>query len=319
MVPTNSQVKDLARKLLGDTEVSGGQVFTNTYLEDAVQAAYAELFRILTSFENPAIQGKMFANLPANQNFLDPADVGVTNFGEPIEVRERGSATTSNIAGVTPATGGGCRININSHPFDTGDVVVVIGPVGGISDDIMDEWSITKVDANNFDLNGCTSTGTYTSGGKVSKSTEDWSRPIRPVDDLISFGQDTVSRIDVYSWYRDKFRFIPTDTERQIRVKYTPSGKAPTGDSDSLFFDDSKEFLAYAAAAVAASWNGATELADRLEHRAFGPPVGSGQIRAGGLIGQLVNLGMRTLSQKVFRPRPYRPRRNTGLPGRFIY
>jgi hypothetical protein len=60
------------------------------------------------------------------------------------------------------------RITAASHPFSTGDRVA-IGNVGGTTE-ANAAWTITKIDANTFDLQGSTFTNTYTSGGAATSA-----------------------------------------------------------------------------------------------------------------------------------------------------
>ena len=62
---------------------------------------------------------------------------------------------------------GAIRVTSNGHGYATNDYVY-IKEVGGVPN-ANGAWQITVIDANNFDLNGSTFAGSYTSGGKIVK------------------------------------------------------------------------------------------------------------------------------------------------------
>jgi hypothetical protein len=55
------------------------------------------------------------------------------------------------------------KITVANHGFNTGETVVIAGVGGNTA--VNGTWVITVVDANNFNLNGSTGNGAYTSGG----------------------------------------------------------------------------------------------------------------------------------------------------------
>lgn len=65
-----------------------------------------------------------------------------------------------------------CQVTASTHGYETGDKIIIEGVVG--MTELNSRWyTITKVDANNFTLDGVDSTGytTYTSGGYASDRT----------------------------------------------------------------------------------------------------------------------------------------------------
>jgi hypothetical protein len=75
------------------------------------------------------------------------------------------SASVARVAITNVANNGGglFRVTATSHGFNTGDRVLIYG-AGGVPN-ACNAWTITRIDANNFDLQGSTFAGAYTSGG----------------------------------------------------------------------------------------------------------------------------------------------------------
>lgn len=74
--------------------------------------------------------------------------------------------TASNAIAISAATNAGpIQITAAAHGRNTGDSVEIFGVLGNTAAN--GTWVITKVDANNFTLNGSTGNGAYVSGGTV--------------------------------------------------------------------------------------------------------------------------------------------------------
>lgn len=70
---------------------------------------------------------------------------------------------TGNVTGAADNGSGLIRITSSAHGLQTGDRIK-IASVGGTTE-ANDTWTITKIDANTFDLVGSTFSNAYTSGG----------------------------------------------------------------------------------------------------------------------------------------------------------
>jgi hypothetical protein len=76
--------------------------------------------------------------------------------------------SASSSGTITGASASGSLVNIldNTHGLSTDDYVWITGITGTVGDEVNDQlWQITRVDANNFTLNGSEFAGSYTSGG----------------------------------------------------------------------------------------------------------------------------------------------------------
>lgn len=109
------------------------------------------------------ILSRSITGLPANADALPTYRI----YG-PSGLVANGSGTSSllDTKAITNAADNGSgliRITSASHGLTTG-TRVTIESVGGVAA-ANGAWTITRIDANNFDLQGSTFSGTYTSGG----------------------------------------------------------------------------------------------------------------------------------------------------------
>src|SRR5579885_1687207 len=81
--PVLEDIFTQCRSLLGDDQVAGGQIFTDTILQPFVASAIRELFRAMRGTEDPFVLSDAYWVLPANTTVLDPATMGLANFDIP--------------------------------------------------------------------------------------------------------------------------------------------------------------------------------------------------------------------------------------------
>lgn len=263
MIPTRADVTQSVLSLLGDTQASGGSLFTAAFQAPHLNMAYQELFTKLSLMSADRIQREGYYVLPAYTGIFTPSLAGLTNFGGPVEVRERGTVTTyaiSNAVAASPAAGL-CRLTVAALPAAvvTGNQLEVYN-VGGLSDDVNDAWSLTVNSTTSVDLNGCTATGTYTSGGVLAYSTEQWSEPLTPVASNREFPTTASSLIGTYSWQNGKMRVPTCSAARELKFLYHLSSSLPVValpvSTDSMGVDDSLAFLSNRTAQYCASSKG---------------------------------------------------------------
>jgi hypothetical protein len=295
VIPIYTDVTAAFRVHLGDTEVAAGQVWTDASgkCDPYLQQAFSELYKGMESGGLKNITRTRYGNLPAYTSFIKPSTMGAANFSEPTmnPLWERDSAGSVAITGAAPntATPGApfVRITAVGHGYTTGDMVLIFGIVG-LTDDVNDQWSIVVQSADTFDLMGCTATGTYSSGGTATKSSQDWTE-VLSVPEVSNFPQTPGGSLGVYAWINGAFRVPPATTIRQIKMVYYLSASAPTyaTPTASLGFDDCLGFLAYRGAALATLDRvGATGKFKQLNQIALGPTEQHADL--GGLYGLLI-------------------------------
>lgn len=294
MIPTVQEVYNAARSVLGDDQVSGGEVFTNTILQPKYQFAYSELFRAMQSAQNPRIIQETYYDVPINTSYLDPATAGIENLGEVISVEERGGVTAWAISNVVPGTAV-CTVTSAATTLATGNQAIVYG-VAGVSDDVNGAWTVTVNSTTSTRLNGCAATGTYTAATGVLSTSNEMFRNVSPVQHIEFTDQSPQSEFLVYSWEGDVFRFPPCSGVRQLRITYSLSGEAPTSTSARVRIDDCLGFLMYRIAGLAASSKGMTQRAQMYNALAVGPKWDVDNT-SGGLLEQLLLSGIRNLQR----------------------
>ncbi len=292
MIPSVSQIYSATRAVLGATTNTGGQlVFTDTLLQPHYQVAYSELFRALQNVQSPLIQREAYTNVQPNTGYVDPVFIGISNLGQPLIVEERGQLTNWNVSNAAPGSGF-ATITTPTNTLVSGDQVVLFG-VQGITDDINDVWAIDVTSPTVFKINGCTATGTYTSGGVVSITTENF-QEVFARDRIAVQQQGPGQTFGIYAWEFGRFRFPPCSVVRQLRITYKLSGNAPTTTTASVGIDDSLSFLAYRTAGLAGRSKGMKDRAATMTLTAVGPNWET-QGFAGGILGQMLDAQIRVL------------------------
>ena len=325
MIPTVQNVKDAARRFLGDSEVSGGQVFTDTVLQPFVAQANAEMFRVLDDWEVQRVERNLYYNLPAYQTVFYPAQAKHANFGEPIAVRTRQPKTTVAISNAVPdAANFWCVVTTGAaHGMTSGDVAIIYG-VEGVSFDINDEWTVEVVDATTVRLLGCVAVGTYSSAVDfLSSSDNAWSEPIRFMDSIADVRRLQQNTLEAVAWEADRFVFARSSVIRQIMIEYSLSGglsvdEGTAEDANSIGVDDSLDFLGHRTASFAAASFGAVRTAQDMERKAIGSQEALDAGQPGGLLGNMVSRGVKTLQKESFETQRFRPKRTAGRVPRFI-
>ena len=319
-IPIYTDITAAMRTHLGDTEVAAGQVWTDASgkCDPYIQQAYSELYKGMELAGLKNITRTLYGNLPAYTSYISPATFGASNFSEPTQkpLWERDSAGSVSVTGAVPNTATPnspfVRITAAGHGFSTGDMVLIFG-VGGLTDDVNDQWCVSVVDANTFDLMGCTATGTYTSGGTATSSTQDWAEVVSQPE-IYSYPQTPGGSLDKYAWIGNAFRVYPASSIRQIKMEFYLSAQAPTfaTPSASLGFDDCLGFVSYRGAALATMDKvGATPKYRELNTIALGP---TGQHEDwGGLYGLLIRSKSRSAARNPVVVGGFRnARRNAG-------
>lgn len=274
---TVQNILDDARSHLGDDQVAGGEVFTNTVLlAGPFGRAYREMYRTLAQITAPRVRREVFHVVPANTDILYPASANIQDFSEPLYIGERGGLTVTPITGATGTAT--VSITASSHGRTTGDLATVNGIVGFSGTEGM--WGLTVTNSNVVVLNGAIGSGTYTSGGSLVYSGEEFTEVIGPKERFASIQNvSSGGKFSEYVWREGALHFPSVDSPRQLRIEYLASGVAPTSTTASIGIDDSRDLLAVMTAAYAGGPRGRAQRRMELLEEAFGPsrmPDGSG-------------------------------------------
>lgn len=90
--PTISEVNTLVAQLLGDPLV---EVFDAATQQPFIGMAYRELWDLMLRWDLQKTNREAYVTIPANTASMTPAAMGLSDFGEPDELWERGSTSES--------------------------------------------------------------------------------------------------------------------------------------------------------------------------------------------------------------------------------
>lgn len=305
--PLVSEVYTAARVMAGDPN---GQVLSFNALQPFFQVAYSELFRALQAAQNERVRQETYYDLPAYTMVLDPATANIANLGEIESIEERGGVTEVAITGAVAGAG---YLTITcgfGHNLTQGQQVVQYG-IGGFTIDANGLFAVSVTSSTAYRANGCTATGTYTSGGVCSTSTEQFYELV-PQQRITFVDSSAQTTLRTYAWEGDLIHFPLCSALRQLRITYSLSGDAPTSTSATVQIDDSKDFLSFRTCGLALQARGNRDKAAIFNEMAVGPRWGEGV--AGGILDQLLSSGVRNLQRlppALRQPPPFRSRRRT--------
>lgn len=300
-----SQVTDVftgAAALLGD---QAQEQFTNPVLLPWYQAAYREAYNLVMRWSLPVGQRDAYFLLPANQTIISPAQLGITDMGEPISLWERNNVASVSITAVSNAT----PIQVTTsgaHGLTEGAPCEIFGVNGVIGINGV-QWRVHYIDANNVQLLGSTAGGAYVSGGTLINGGEESVNPffeLVPVRDMPQYPQDILNRY--WKWENDMFRFPGALNATELWVEYQSSGDPPS--SGSVGWDNCLSYLQYRTASLVAAAYDMPQSASEYKLRAFGQsgePDGTG-----GELRGFVYPMLKEKQKRPARPLPFRPNRN---------
>ncbi len=284
-----------AARLLGDP---AQEQFTNAALLPHYSMAYREVYDLAMNWGLQLSTRETYYNLPARTGILKPATASIADMGEPKQLWERGVDSSVAITGVSNATP--MVVTAAGHGFATGDEITVSGVSGPVG--VNDRWFVTRVNANQFSLNGSVAGGAYVAGGVATKSAEDFGI-MKSLDTLPQYDIDQSLRY--WKWMNDTLYFTGATEVRQLKIVHSASGAAPQ--AGAVGIDNSQNFLAARTASLIAPSYGMPQRAAELTLLALGP---SGQPDGtGGYLRSLVNPMLKEKQNRQYRPQPFRPRR----------
>lgn len=304
-VNTLQQVYDQVRGYLHDTQLVGGEIFTNSALQTHFNEAYRRMVNCMMGLSK-RIQRSVYVNLPASTTVLIPAGYGITDFSEPELLEERPAVSAVAIQSTTATTP--VTVNSTSHGFGTAGQIVEL-TISGVSNSFAawGQWYATIVDANSYTLNGSVTDGVAGgSGGFASPTSTQAFTPMQSADlpGQCVDGQASQT-LGCYVWANEQLQFRGALNPIQLRITYWASGTPPTNTTLNIGIDNCIDFLACATAANAARAQGWNDMADQLKSTAFGPTQQGSDI--GGLLGEFLSSQVKFMQRgPQRRRRPFR-------------
>lgn len=300
---TLAQVNSLARSVLNDTDIPGGEIFVDSVLLPHHDQAYRELYNAMSTMQIPDINRVVYWVVQPNTTYLSPqGQMGLNDFNEPVFVEERGGITVVSIA-TTGTTSPVTVTTTTAHGLADGQSVTIQAVSGTFAP--WGRFYITVIDATSFYLISSLSDGVAGTGGTVCYS----QNPFTEVIPLLRTTDRAESDLIYdYMWQDNALQFRGANTLREIRITYRASGNPPTSLNAQLNLDDSLGYLGYRTAALAAQQKQWVSTYERLCRLACGPsmlPDGTG-----GLLRSYVNNAVVAMQRNRRQRQPFRWRRN---------
>lgn len=302
---TLQDVFDAARGYLHDTQISGGENWTNTKLQIHFNESWRRMWRAISGGGSKRVERFVYVNLPATTTVLVPGNFNITDFSEPVYIEERLAPSALTIASTD--TSSPIQVTITAHGLGSAGTQgygIVSGVAGTGSP--WGLWGFTVIDANTISLNGSASDGNAGTGGVFTvNSTARWSEVV-PADLAGQCVDGTpTGSLGCYLWQNEQLIFRGCVNTQQLRITYWSSGTPPTLANQHLGIDDSVDLLACVTAANAAASVGWYPHADRLLNKAFGPSQDPDIL--GGLLLEFINLQVKSQQRgPSVRNRPFR-------------
>lgn len=316
---TVSNVFDDVRSLLSDTQIAGGEIFTNNYLLTGYSSGgtlgsgslfgepYRTLFGKLTG-ASKRVQPNVHVVLPANTTVLIPSTYNITDFSEPEMIEERPAAGSVAIASTDTST----PINVTTsaaHGLGPNGSMVE-GAIGGVASTSAPwgNWFVTITSPTTFSLNGSASDGIAGTGGNFYvSSTQQFTEVVstRFVGTLDGQPQGVLGN---YLWSNGRLQFRGCTNDVELRITYYASGTAPTNVNYTIWIDNCRDFLAHATAAQAAQSKGWMQRYETLRNKAYGDPSHPEEVALIDLFyaGQVLASQDLASRQQSFRARRYK-------------
>ena len=269
---TLNDVLNDARGYLHDTEIAGGEVWTNTALLVHFSEPYRTLFGRLMG-ASKQVQRVVYITLPANTSILIPSVAGIVDMNAPEMVEERlapssiAIATTSTTTPISATTAAPHGLGANG--------TVIQGSISGVlgTSAPWGVWFVTVTGTSTFTLNGSSSDGVGGTGGALYRTSTNQFTEVSSLD-LTAAGLDgpPQENLGCYLWLDGAFQFRGATQDVQLRITYYASGTPPTTSGYVINIDNARDFLGAATAANAAQANGWNSISDRLNAKAYGNP-----------------------------------------------
>ncbi len=260
------------RGFLSDTQVAGGEVFTNSYLPVHFAEPYRSMFKRLMG-GSKRVQRVVYVVLPAYTTVLIPSTQAITDFYEPELIEERPAPSPIAIASTDTST----PINVTtSAPHGLGaNGSQVLGQLSGVSGTFAPwgNWYALVTGATTFSLNGSASDGVAGTGGAFYVENNQEFVETTLIDQTAA-GLDGAPQSTLGSviWAQERLTFRGATQAIQLRITYNASGTPPTNPNYVITIDDCRDFLAVATAANAARSKGWMTMYGTFRDQAYGDP-----------------------------------------------
>lgn len=243
--PTLASIYNLGRILLGDTEVSGGQLWSNSVLLPSLQSAYQDLIRAATQYSCQELRDEAFLYLPPYCALLDPLGQGVSL--QRLEMVFSFPCETGKVPSNATVSSGGLQLAFpTAHGWSDGDSIALIGFSGAVPE-INDCFTIQKISDTVIRLEGCAPSGTINAGTCYRLNLHS-REPVTVRDTSLDLSAGSSSSLKEIAFLKGVF-YPPVLTEGKILgLRYFVGDDLP---ASTVRLKGSLNYLAYQMASIA--------------------------------------------------------------------
>lgn len=298
----NTTVDDVfndAAALLGDEALD---IYQPSVLRPAFKRAYGDLTKLFVKWGLSLPKRTAYLILPAYTSIAAPADFGIEDMGEPIDLAERQPEITVDVTSID--NGQPRQVTTSGAHGLASNTAVTLGAVFPAS--LGGQYFITSTGANSLSLNGTRTGEEYIGGGVLSQSSHRFIA-VTLVEEVT--GEPGPS-LTFYSYNGETFQFRGSNRAVELKLDYLSSGAAPS--SGDIAIDGSYDFLVTATAAYAGPLRGQGDRGRELKAEAFGPSMEADG--SGGKLRDFVLPMLQTKNHRPRRPGTFRPRKNHASP-----
>lgn len=254
-VAAYTDLTSLVRNLLGDTDVAGGDIFTDGEIYPSFISAWDELISMMAADQIPAAKRIWYHVLSAWTTILYPSQAGITDLDSLVSLRERAAVAQIGITACISGTGGAIQITTTSPHGFASDQLTQVMDMGGVRG-ANGQWYASVVDPLNLLLRGSIFPGDaayVANSGFVEPANANRFVTVHRREQLPQRGPDTA--LLEFAWREDDLQFIGATVDVQLEITYLSDGTAP-GLTGSLLYDGIQNALAYRTAALLAYKHG---------------------------------------------------------------
>lgn len=242
MIPTASQVCDKIREYLGDTEVVGGQVWTNTRLLTFLSLSHQFLFGELARVNSELLSRDAHYLLQPYQTVFTPAHAKLSSIEEITQIFCRLPSQTVTVTAVATGSDYADLTCASTSGFSDGDSVDAFGFEGITGLD--GEWMVDVRSGTVLRIIGVSPVGTWSSGGKVVKSAEQWGTPLEKMISTENWPTTPSQRPSRWCRQHNGVRIEGCSQEIELKLRVKISAGEISAASDSMGIDGSQLFHA---------------------------------------------------------------------------
>lgn len=238
MIPTALNVFDKCREVLGDTEVAGGQIWTNTRLLPALSLSHQKLYSELAKVNSDLLSREAFYLVSAYQQVFTLVQAGLSSVEEVSQLWSRVPSHTLSVTGVANGSDYADLTVSSTSNWSDGDNLDAFGFVGVTGCD--GEWMADVQSSTVIRIKGASPSGAWSSGGTLVKSSSQWGDSMRKEVNTQNFSSSPVDCPARWCRQHHGIRIEGPNQSVELKLGIKISGGEISSASDSLGIDGSQ-------------------------------------------------------------------------------